>query len=92
MFFEIRLQYIKHFDFIEEKFKTQLETLQCQEVRWRRGGYRDGAEYVSFIDIMLEANFRDKDDWPRQMEWMYNTLMGLHKIVKSIMELSGGIK
>lgn len=89
---EIRLQYIKHFDFIEEKFKTQLETLQCQEVRWRRGGYRDGAEYVSFIDIMLEANFRDKDDWPRQMEWMYNTMMELHKIFKPYYGTIRGIK
>ena len=78
----IRLDNIKHFDFFEEKFKTQIESLQCQEVRWRRGGFRDGGEYISIIDIMLEANFRIKSDWPRQMEWMYNTIMELHKIIK----------
>lgn len=78
----IRIYNIKHFDFIEEKFKTQIESLQCQEVRWRRGGVRDEREYISVIDIMLEANFRIKSDWPRQMEWLYNTVMELHKIIK----------
>lgn len=78
----IRLDNIKHFDFFEEKFKTQIESLQCQEVRWRRGGFRDGGEYISIIDIMLEANFRIKSDWPRQMDWLYNTVMELHKIIK----------
>lgn len=78
----IRLNSIKHFDFIEEKFKTQIESLQCREVEWRRGGVREGEEYISLIDIMLEADFWDKADWPRQMDWMYNTVMELHKIIK----------
>ena len=88
----IRLDNIKHFDFFEEKFKTQIESLQCQEVRWRRGGFRDGGEYSSIIDIMLEANFRIKSDWPRQMEWLYNTVMGLHKIIKPYYGAIRGIK
>ena len=88
----IRLDNIKHFDFFEEKFKTQIESLQCQEVRWRRGGFRDGGEYISIIDIMLEANFRIKSDWPRQMEWLYNTVMELHKIIKPYYGAIRGIK
>ena len=64
------------FDFIEEKCKTQIESLQCKEVKWRKN------KSFSHIEIILDANFRDKADWPRQMEWMYNTMMGLHKIVK----------
>lgn len=67
---------IARFDFIEEKCKTQIESLQCKEVKWRK------ETPFSYIDIMLEANFRDKADWPKQMEWMYNTVMELHNIVK----------
>ena len=64
------------FDLLEEKCKTQIDSLQCKEVNWIKN------KYFSFIDLILDANFRDKADWPRQMEWMYKTLMELHKIVK----------
>ena len=64
------------FDFIEEKCKTQIDSLQCKEVKRKKD------KNYSFIEIILDANFRDKADWPRQMEWMYNTLVELHKIVK----------
>lgn len=35
---------------------------------------------------------KDKADWPRQMEWMYNTMMELHKIIKPHYGAIRGIK
>ena len=38
------------------------------------------------------ADIRDKADWPRQMEWMYNTMIELYKIVKPHYSAIRGIK
>jgi len=77
---------LARFEFIEERFKTQIEALHCTEVNWRK------EKSISFIDVILDADFWDKSDWPRQMEWMYNTLMGLHKILQPHYGTIRGIK
>ena len=88
----IRLSYFNtkqdeaRYDFIEEKCKTQIESLQCKKVEWEK----DGCPFQ--IRVILDADFRDKSDWHRQFEWLYNTLMGLHKIVKPYYEDIRGIK
>ena len=66
------------YDFIEGKCKSQIDTFNCKMVEWKR---RDDKK-SSCINIKLDADFKDKSDWQRQIEWMYNTMMELHKIVK----------
>ena len=66
------------YDFIEEKCRNQIDAIKSKAIEWKR---LDDKKY-SCIIVKLEADISDKTDWPRQMEWMYDTLMELHKIVK----------
>lgn len=66
------------YDLIEEKCKAQIDAVDSKIVEWKRLDDKKS----SCINVKLEADFRDKADWPRQMDWMYNTMMELHNIVK----------
>ena len=66
------------YDFVEDKCKSQIDAFKCKMVEWKRLDEKKS----SCINVKLEADFRDKADWQRQIEWMYNTMMELHRIVK----------
>ena len=66
----------------------QIDALDCKNVEWKRLDDKKS----SCVNVKLEADMKDKADWPRQMEWMYKTLMELHKIVKPHYGAIRGIK
>lgn len=66
------------YDMLEEKCKGQLDALNCKKVEWKRLDDKK----ASYVNVMLEADIRDKSDWNRQFEWFHNTLMEIHKIMK----------
>ncbi len=66
------------YDLIESKCKSQIDSLNCKKVEWKRLDDKK----ASYVNVVFEADIRNKSDWPRQLEWMYNTMMELHKIVK----------
>ena len=76
------------YDLVEEKCKTQIEALESKKIEWKRLDDKK----ASLVNVKLEADMKDKADWPRQMEWMYNTMMELHKIVKPYYGTIRGIK
>jgi len=76
------------YDFIEGKCKSQIESINCKAVEWKRLDDKK----ASYINVILEADLKDRDDWPRQFECMYNTMMELHKILKPYYGDIRGIK
>lgn len=66
------------YDLIEEKCKGEIEALKCKKVEWKRLDDKK----ASYINMKFEADIREKADWYRQFEWMYNTMMELHRIMK----------
>jgi len=66
------------YDLIENKCKGQIDGLVCKKIEWKR---RDDKK-ASYVVVKLEAYIRDTSDWPRQFDWMYKTMMELHKIIK----------
>ena len=66
------------YDLIESKCKVQIDGLQCKKIEWKRLDEKK----ASYVGVKLEADIRDKSDWQRQFDWMYKTMMELHKIVK----------
>ena len=76
------------YDLIEEKCKTQVDAINSKKVEWKRLDDKK----ASYVNVKFEADMKDKADWPRQMEWMYNTMMELHKIVKPYYGAIRGIK
>ena len=67
----------ERYDLIESKCGPQIENF-AQKVEWKRLDDKK----ASYFNIKLNADFRDKADWNRQFEWLYDTMMGLHKIIK----------
>lgn len=63
-------------------------TAYIKKIEWKRLDDKK----ASLVNVKLEADMKDKADWPRQMEWMYNTMMELHKIVKPYNGTIRGIK
>ena len=63
---------------IESKCKVQIDGLQCKKIEWKRLDDKK----ASYVVVKLEADIRDTSDWSRQFDWMYKTMMELHKIVK----------
>ena len=76
------------YDLIEEKCKAQIDAISSKKIEWKRLDDKK----ASLVNVKFEADMKDKADWPRQMEWMYNTMMELHKIVKPYYETIRGIK
>ena len=66
------------YDLIENKCKAQIEGLECKKIEWKRLDEKK----ASYVGVKLEADIRDKSDWQRQFDWMYKTMMELHRIVK----------
>lgn len=66
------------YDFVEEKCKSLIDDLRCKKVEWKRLDDKK----ASYINVKLQADFRDKSNWQRQFEWMYNTMMAIHNIIK----------
>ena len=67
---------------------TLIDALNSKKIEWKRLDDKK----ASLVNVKLEADMKDKADWPRQMEWMYNTMMELHKIVKPYYGTIRGIK
>ena len=38
--------------------------------------------FHTYINVKLEADFRNQSDWQRQLDCMYNTMMEFHNIIK----------
>lgn len=76
------------YDLIESKCKSQIDALKCQKVEWKRLDDKK----ASYISLSFEADIRNKADWDRQFDWMYNTMMELHKVVKPYYGEIRGIK
>lgn len=65
------------YDYIEEKCKAQIDALE-KDIEWKRLDDKK----ASYFSVKLNANIKDKTDWEKQFEWLYNTMMNLHKIIK----------
>lgn len=78
----------ERYDFIEKNCKSQIDALDCKKVEWKRLDDKK----VSYINVKLEADFRDQSDWQRQFDRMYNTMMELHNIIKPHYNSIRGIK
>lgn len=76
------------YDLVEEKCKERINALPCMKVEWKRLDDKK----ASYVNVKLEAVIGNKEDWNRQFEWMYNTMMELHKIVKPQYGAIRGIK
>ena len=76
------------YDLIEDKCKSQIDALDCLKVEWKRLDDKK----ASYISVKKEADFKDKTDWEKQFEWMYNTMMELHKAIKPYYGSIRGIK
>lgn len=63
---------------LKKNCKSQIDALDCKKVEWKRLDDKK----VSYINVKLEADFRDQSDWQRQFDRMYNTMMELHNIIK----------
>lgn len=85
---DVPAQNKERYDLIEEKCKSQIDAIQSNRIEWKRLDDKK----ASYVNVILEADIRDKSDWPRQFEWMYNTMMQLHKIVKPHYTAIRGIK
>lgn len=68
----------ERYDFIEKNCKSQIDALNCKKVEWKRLDDKK----VSYINVKLEADFRNQSDWQRQLDCMYNTMMEFHNIIK----------
>lgn len=66
------------YDLIENKCKRQIDGLDSNKIEWKK--LED--KKASYIAVKQVADIRDKSDWQRQFDWMYKTMMELHKIVK----------
>lgn len=63
---------------LKKNCKSQIDALNCKKVEWKRLDDKK----VSYINVKLEADFRNQSDWQRQFDCMYNTMMELHNIIK----------
>lgn len=63
---------------LKKNCKSQIDALNCKKVEWKRLDDKK----VSYINVKLEADFRNQSDWQKQFDCMYNTMMDLHKIIK----------
>jgi len=66
------------YDLIEKDCKSEIDQLDSKKIEWKRLDDKK----ASYVNVKQQADIRDKSDWPRQFDWMYKTVMGLHKIVK----------
>ena len=73
---------------IEDKCKAQIDAITCKKTEWKRLDDKK----ASYVNLILDADIRDKSDWPRQFEWMYSTMMELHRIIKTHYGEIRGIK
>lgn len=63
---------------LKKNCKSQIDALNCKKVEWKRLDDKK----VSYINVKLEADFRNQSDWQRQFDCMYNTMMEFHNIIK----------
>lgn len=66
------------YDLIEKDCKSEIDKLKSKIIEWKRLDDKKS----SYVNVKQEADIRNKSDWPRQFDWMYKTMMELHKIIK----------
>ena len=68
---------------LESKYKNQIEQQMNMKLIWR---FLPDAKEHQIIIPSLEANPTNKDDWPRQHEWLKNSIETLHRELSPIVK------
>jgi len=71
----------KYYSLLEKKYKSQIEQQMNMKLTWR---LLPDAKENQIVALPLKANPKNQKDWPRQHEWIKNTVETFYKVLSPI--------
>jgi len=71
----------EYYNLLEKKYKSQIEQQMNMKLTWR---FLPDAKENQIVALPLKANPKNQKDWPRQHEWIKNTVETFYKVLSPV--------